>query len=144
MPKAVAEKVVKKSNRYGAIIERVFGQHYTRGLKKFEFTRDEFAEAAKVLDIVLPKNLGDVIYSVRYRSELPEAIRAKAASGYEWIIEGAGLGSYRFKQVRLNRIVPREELLTIKVPDATPEIILAYALGRRADAAREGSLQPFG
>lgn len=129
MPKAAAEKVAKKSNRYGAIIERVFNQHYKRGLKEFEFTRDEFADAAKALDIVLPKNLGDVIYSVRYRSELPETIRAKATSGYEWIIEGAGLGSYRFKQVRLNRIVPREELLTIKVPDATPEIILAYALG---------------
>ena len=129
MPKTVADKVAKKSNRYGAIIERVFSQHYKRGLKEFEFTRDEFAEAAKVLDIVLPKNLGDVIYSVRYRSELPETIRAKSASGFEWIIEGAGLGSYRFKQVRLNRIVPREELLTIKVPDATPEIILAYALG---------------
>ena len=26
-------------------------------------------------------------------------------------------------------IVPREELLTIKVPDATPQIIGAYALG---------------
>ena len=33
MPKAVADKVAKKSNRYGAIIERVFGQHYKRGLK---------------------------------------------------------------------------------------------------------------
>ena len=30
--------------------------------------------------------------------------------------------------MRLNRIEPREELLTIKVPDATPEIITAYAL----------------
>ena len=28
----------------------------------------------------------------------------------------------------MNRIVPREELLTIKVPDSTPEIISAYAL----------------
>lgn len=28
----------------------------------------------------------------------------------------------------LHRIVPREELLTIKVPDATPQIITAYAL----------------
>ncbi|MCY1440692.1 hypothetical protein D9M71_569760 [compost metagenome] len=30
--------------------------------------------------------------------------------------------------MKLNRIEPREELLTIKVPDATPEIIGAYAL----------------
>jgi hypothetical protein len=126
MPK---EAPIKKPNRYGAIIERVFDQHFKKGGKEFEFTREEFADAAKALEIVLPRNLGDVIYSVRYRVELPESIKAKAASGNEWIIEGAGQGSYRFKQVRLNRIVPREELVTIKVPDATPEIIAAYALG---------------
>ncbi len=126
MPK---EALIKKQNRYGAIIERVFDQHFKKGVKEFEFTREEFAEAAKALDIVLPKNLGDVIYSVRYRVELPDTIKAKAAAGNEWIIEGAGQGSYRLKQVRLNRIVPREELITIKVPDATPEIIAAYALG---------------
>lgn len=126
MPK---ETLVRKPNRYGAIIERVFDQHFSKGVKEFEFTRDEFAEAAKALAIELPKNLGDVIYSFRYRVELPNAIHATAAKGSEWIIEGAGQGSYRFKQVRLNRIVPREELITIKVPDATPEIIAAYALG---------------
>ena len=126
MPK---EAVARKPNRYGAIIERVFDQHFKRGVKEFEFTREEFAEAAKTLEIVLPKNLGDVIYSVRYRVELSDTIKAKAGIGNEWIIEGAGQGSYRFKQVRLNRVVPREELITIKVPDATPEIIAAYALG---------------
>ena len=126
MPK---ETPARKPNRYGAIIERVFDQHFKKGVKEFEFTREEFAEAAKALDIVLPKNLGDVIYSVRYRVELSGTIKGKAAPGNEWVIEGAGHGSYRFKQVRLNRIVPREELITIKVPDATPEIIAAYALG---------------
>lgn len=30
--------------------------------------------------------------------------------------------------MKLNRIVPRAELVTIKVPDATPEIIASYAL----------------
>jgi hypothetical protein len=30
--------------------------------------------------------------------------------------------------VKLNRIIPRDELITIKIPDATPEIIVAYAL----------------
>ncbi|MFN3715963.1 MAG: hypothetical protein ACK4R8_04450 [Thiobacillus sp.] len=95
---------------------------------EFEFTRDEFVAIAETLGITLPKNVGDVIYSFRYRNELPDSIRKTAATGLEWIIEGAGRARYRFKQVRLNRIVPREELLTIKVPDATPEIIAAYAL----------------
>jgi hypothetical protein len=118
----------RKQNRYQAIIERVFRDHYVRNVAEFEFTRDEFVAIAISLKIVLPKNVGDVIYSFRYRNELPEAIRKTAAKDLEWIIEGAGRARYRFKQVRLNRIVPREELLTIKVPDATPEIIAAYAL----------------
>lgn len=120
---------LRQPNRYSAIIERIFSRHYKRGLKEFEFSREELSDAATALAIKLPKNQGDVIYSFRYRSELPPAIRSKAASGFEWIIEGAGQSNYRFKQVRQNRIAPREELLTIKVPDATPEIIAAYALG---------------
>src|SRR5690606_22384831 len=48
--------------------------------------------------------------------------------GMEWIIEGTGRAQYSFKLVRINRIVPNPSLVEIKVPDATPEIIAAYAL----------------
>jgi hypothetical protein len=118
----------KKLNRYQAIIARVFKNHHKKSLSEFEFTRDEFVDIANSLDIILPKNVGDVIYSFRYRSDLPSSITDTAEKGQEWIIEGAGRARYRFKQVRFNRIVPREELMTIKIPDATPEIISAYAL----------------
>jgi len=118
----------RKPNRYQAIIAMVFANHHAGNVTEFEFTRDEFVAIAEALEIALPKNVGDVIYSFRYRNELPAAIRDTASDGLEWIIEGAGRARYRFKQVRLNRIIPREELLTIKVPDATPEIIAAYAL----------------
>lgn len=50
-----------------------------------------------------------------------------AVEGHEWIIEGAGRAKYRFRQSKANRIVPSENLVTIKVPDATPEIITVYA-----------------
>lgn len=40
------------------------------------------------------------------------------------MLEGA---KYRFRQSKANRIVPSENLVTIKVPDATPEIITVYA-----------------
>jgi hypothetical protein len=129
MPNAkLPTKPPKELNRYQAIIARVFSDHYTPAAVEFEFTRDEFVDIAISLEIKLPKNVGDVIYSFRYRSELPAVITDTASSGREWIIEGAGRARYRFKQVRLNRIVPREELLTIKIPDATPEIIARYAL----------------
>lgn len=118
----------RKQNRYQAIISRIFSNHYSSGISEFEFARDEIVPIALDLGIDLPKNLGDVIYAVRYRTELPQEVLDTAAGDLEWIIEGAGRARYRFRLVRLNRITPREELLTIKVPDATPEIITAYAL----------------
>ena len=83
---------------------------------------------ARDMGIDVPKNLGDVIYSMRYRTEMPEAILNTQPRGMEWIIEGAGRAKYAFVLVKLNRVVPREDLLTIGIPDSTPEIIRAYAL----------------
>jgi hypothetical protein len=116
-------------NRYEAIIEKIFTDRYANGKRRLPFGRDEIATAAKQLRIDLPKNLGDLIYSFRYRIALPEAIRNTATEGHEWIIEPAGLAKYEFRQVKTNRILPRPELITIKVPDATPEIVLGYAQG---------------
>ena len=119
----------RRLNRYQSIIELIFNKHHQHGLLSFEFDRNEFEQAALAMQIALPKNIGDVVYSVRYRTELPQSIRDVASPGKEWIVEGAGRGRYRFRQVSLNRIVPRDDLVTIKIPDATPEIIGAYALG---------------
>lgn len=115
-------------NRYSSIIERIFSAHYKTGIKQFEFLRTEIETTAHDLGIKLPKNQGDIIYSFRYRNELPPSILNSADEGFEWIIEGSGQALYRFKQVVLNRINPRQDLVTIKVPDSTPEIIGAYAL----------------
>lgn len=119
----------RSPNRYAAIIERVFHNHYVPGIDSFEFTREELVAVAAELGLQLPKNVGDLIYSFRYRNELPGKILDSAKSGLEWIIEGAGRAKYRFRLSQRNRILPREDLLTIKMPDATPEIIGAYALG---------------
>ncbi len=80
------------------------------------------------MGIALPKNLGDIVYSLRYRSPLPPGILDTQPEGREWIIEGAGRARYRFRLVAETRIVPREELIKIAIPDATPEVIRAYAL----------------
>jgi hypothetical protein len=121
---AVADK---KPNRYSAIIATIFKNHYSPGKTQFEFSRDEFAGIAKSLGIDLPKNLGDTIYSFRFRTALPPEIGATALKGMEWGIELAGKGQYRFKLGKFVRIMPRSDLLAIKIPDATPEIITAYA-----------------
>ena len=46
----------------------------------------------------------------------------------EWTIRGAGQAAYKFRLVTVNRIVPNPALMTIKIPDATPEIVSAYSM----------------
>lgn len=128
MVKEDANETSKKVNRYSAIIGKIFKNHYRPGKAEFEFSRDEFVEIARSLRIDLPKNLGDTIYSFRFRTRLPTEIIATAAKGMEWGIELAGKGKYRFKLSKRVRILPRPDLIPVKVPDATPEIITAYAL----------------
>jgi hypothetical protein len=110
------------------LIERVFFKHYRKGVKRFEFDRAELIAEAAAIGIDLPKNLGDVIYALRYRIGLPDAILKTQPSGKEWVIQGAGRAKYAFTLVAQSRIVPRRDLITIGIPDATPEIIRAYAL----------------
>lgn len=119
---------MSKSNNYLAIIERIFFAHYRIGMREFDFNREEIAIMASELGIAIPKNVGDVIYSVRYRIDLPNKISSTAEPGYEWIISGIKRAGYKFHQVKMNRVVPRDDLVTIKIPDATPEIIERYAL----------------
>jgi hypothetical protein len=114
---------------YDRIIEKIFFDHYTEGAAEFEFIRREIIKARDDVATDLEDlNPGDVPYAYRYRRELPEKILASQRDGLEWVIEGAGRAKYRFKLVRVQRIVPRTDLIRILIPDATPEIIRAYAL----------------
>ena len=116
------------ANRYRVLIERIFFAHWSTEVTEFEFERTEIETHAARQEISLPKNIGDLIYSFRFRTPLPDAVLATQPDGQEWVIEGAGRARYRFRLVRLTRIVPNEALATIALPDATPEVIRAYAL----------------
>lgn len=120
--------MAEKSNRYQALISKIFFDRYAQGATVLDFEREALESSASELGIRLPKNLGDVIYSFRFRTALPDDILATQPAGMEWIIEGAGKAAYRFKLVRINRILPRPDLVRIAIPDATPELIRAYAL----------------
>lgn len=116
------------TNRYVAVLEKVFLERYKSGMVEIPFERQDLADAAESLGLKLPKNLGDVIYSIRYRTGMPDAIRAKSKKNMEWIIEGTGRAKYVFRLVKLSRIEPNPKLVETKIPDATPEIVAAYAL----------------
>ncbi|KQB95033.1 endonuclease [Loktanella sp. 1ANDIMAR09] len=120
--------MAKALNRYGSLIEKVFFDRYSTGAKSLDFTREDIETAAATLDIKLPKNLGDVLYSFRFRNALPDRIVATQPEGMEWVIELAGRALYKFSLVKANRVLPREDLVRIDIPDATPELIRAYAL----------------
>jgi hypothetical protein len=115
-------------NRYHAIIEKIFFDRYDAKKTEFAFARIELETAAADQNIKLPKNLGDILYSMRYRTALPASILATQPNGREWIIEGTGRSKYAFRLVTVTRIRPNTVLATILIPDSTPEIIRAYAL----------------
>ena len=115
-------------SRYARMVERVFLAKHASGDETVDFTRDDLVEAAKALGIDLPKNVGDVVYSVRYRTSLPDTITATAPDGKHWVINGAGIAQYRFELVDEAFIEPTPDLAVTKIPDATPGIIDLYSL----------------
>lgn len=117
-----------RANRYARIIERIFFTRYRVGDVEVEFPRDDLARVAAELAIELPKNLGDIVYSFRYRSSLPESVRLRAPEGRDWIIRPAGRARDRFVLVRLATIRPNPLIAETKIPDATPSIVTMYRL----------------
>ncbi len=118
----------KVASRYARIIEAIFQRYWKRGKVEFVFERDELAQVCKELKIEPPKNLGDVIYTFRYRKPLPQSILTTQPADRGWLILGDGDARYRFRLNKLTHIRPTNGLLVRKIPDATPEIISQYAL----------------
>ena len=116
------------ANRYTRILERIFFANYKEGEESVYFLREEIESAATDLGIKLPKNLGDLIYTFRFRAEIPESIRAKAPPGKSWVIKLSGKSQYKLVAERQWAISPNPGMLRTKVPDATPGIIARYAL----------------
>ena len=116
-----------KSKKYKPLADYLFFQGYKKGSKVVPFTRAAMLAGAETLKIDVG-NYGDVIYSLRYRTPMPDSILKTQPKGMQWIIEGAGRSLYEFRLVPVNRIGPNPNLVTIKIPDATPEIIAHNAL----------------
>lgn len=126
MPKTSDEKTTP--NRYTQIIEKIFLSHYKKGVEAVPFAREEIETVARQLGIKLPKNLGDIVYSFRYRAALPDSILRKAPAGKQWIIRSAGRSKYAFTLIEEQSSAPRKDLAETKIPDSTPGLITLYAL----------------
>jgi len=116
-------------NRYSRILERIFQSQHQTGMTVIPFSREELAAACAEMGIKAPSNVGDVLYSDRYRAGLPAPIRTTAPENYEWIGSPAGRGRYRFTLRKILAIAPNAALAETKVADATPGMIAMYATG---------------
>lgn len=134
--KSAAGKTAKASKdlAYDLMISKVFFEHRQGKQTEFTFTRKALEEAARLPEVMTAnagepvKNLGDVIYAYRFRRALPKALLDTQPRGLNWRIQLAGRARYRFILSRTVHIAPNPSLITVKVPDATPEIIAKYAL----------------
>lgn len=97
-------------NRYAQLISWVFHQHYEIGDTEVLWERHELIEAAQDLGVAVPKNLGDVIYYVRFGAPMPAEVAQEAPDGKEWVIRGRGQGKYAFRLVNRIRITPNPAL----------------------------------
>jgi len=112
-------------NKYSQVMEMIFKEKHSSRMKEVPFTREDIERTALKIGI---KNLGDVVYSFRYRTDLPEYIRSKAPEGMEWVIRPLGKSLYKFSLATASRIVPNALLVETKIPNATPGIISQHAL----------------
>lgn len=120
-----------ETNRYKQLIEYVFFDPpygYQPGTTEVPFVREQLESAAAQLGVKLPKNIGDILYTFRYRVPLPSRVLSTQPDGMEWVLESQGRAQYKFALVSVNRITPNPALITIEIPDATPEIIGMYSL----------------
>ncbi len=122
-------KADQDSSRYALIMEQIFLSRYMPGSREIAFEREDITRTAAELGVVLPKNLGDVLYSFRSRRQLPAAVRATEPTGEEWIIVSVGRSKYRFELTRQATVRPNPLIAEIKAPDATPGLIALYTHG---------------
>lgn len=120
--------MVKAQSRYDQIMEHIFLKKFEAGVYEVPFEREDFVEAGKAIGMERIKNLGDIVYSYRYRTELPDTIKSKAKKDYEWVIRSTGKSKYNFSLAKHARFYPNASLMNIKIPDATPGIVAKYSL----------------
>ena len=105
------------ANLYAQLIQKLFLNRFRPGRETVEFERTDIEKAARELGLRVPKNLGDLIYSFRYRVELPDAIRRLAPAGRHWIIRPVGRSCYRSIAVAAAVLAPNAILAETKIPD---------------------------
>ncbi|MDR1797927.1 MAG: endonuclease [Clostridiales Family XIII bacterium] len=117
-------------SKYGDILVSIFTSKFASDnrVDAIPFTRDDLIAHSNKLGFEPPKNLGDIVYAFRYRSDMPPEIESSAPDGYTWIIVGTGDAQYSFIKSRQSNIYPNPDLISVRIPNNTPEILSLYSL----------------
>lgn len=115
--------------KYDDIINGIFFDRYEAGATSVRFERNDLATKAHQLEIAIPKNLGDIIYTYKYRKRLPQEIINTAPESFYWRIKNVGTAQYEFVLTQGSEFVEIDTMLaTIKIPDGTPSIVKKYSI----------------
>lgn len=115
--------------KYDEIISAIFRERYTEGVTSIIFEREDLATKARELGFEPPKNLGDIVYSYKYRKRLPEDIINTAPEGFYWRIKNTGVAQHEFVLTPGAEFVePDSMLATTKIPDGTPSIVKKHSI----------------
>ena len=116
-------------SKYDSIIKSIFLERYVEGATSIPFERDTLAKKSLELGISLPKNLGDIVYTYKYRNHLPKEIIQTAPEGHYWRLRNVGIGQYEFiLAFGIEFEEPDPILVSIKIPDGTPSIVKKYSI----------------
>ena len=126
----MSEREKRSSERNRAlVIQRVFEKRYRPGDTEIPFTVDDIREAVAEVAKANPEYKEGNIFDVRYEftsghQPLPAAVQNLGP----WMIAGRGKAKYVFVKLSSGtEIAIPEDLLSILLPDATPEIVMEYA-----------------
>lgn len=117
-----------KLNKNSAMLSLIFSERFEGNDTPISFTKETLIAAAETLGLALPQNLSDVVYALRHRSDLPDAITKTAGAGKEWIIETAGRSRYRLIQRPSQKVVADPSSYNWIVKDWTPGIARKHGL----------------
>lgn len=115
-------------NSYAQLLAWIFEQRHSPGDTEVPFDREDIVAAAAELGLERPKNVGDVVYSFRYRRDLPPSVTALAPPGTIWMIVTLARAKYAFRAVEDVDLTPDPTLEAVEIPDGTPSLIARHAL----------------
>ncbi|MFL6276230.1 MAG: endonuclease [Blastocatellia bacterium] len=121
---AIEDRVTAQAVKlYDRVFVEIFQRKYVPAATELPYTLEEVRQVEKDLNVKVG-NLPDIAYAYRTgRYAIPEEILATG----NWVIEGTGKGRYKFvRLLRAPYINIPDDLYTIEIPEATPDIVLKH------------------